>query len=231
MNVKRIVPVVASALCLGVVCPAIFGQDTVTVPKSRLEELERKEAELNKLKGDLNKTKDENEELKKQHKVDATKIAEAPQVVKHVSPPMNSLPPVATGETVDSMDLADHYRTDAAAADQRYRKHVFKVQGEVVGFRNALFLKPYRIILKTPDQASRVICSVQPPEKYSAVYTVKEGSQLVGTSPRYEDEVIARLGDTVVIEGKCDGVSDSVVHMSGCALISVHGKIPGSNSH
>ena len=231
MNAKKIVTAVVTALYLGVFCPAIFGQDTVTVPKSRLEELERKEAELNKLKGDLNKTKDENAELKQQHKVDAAKIAEAPQVVKHVSPPMNSLPPVATGETVDAMDLADHYRTDAAAADQRYRKHVFKVQGEVVGFRNGLFLKPYRIILKTPDQGSRVICAVQPPEKYSAVYTVKEGSQLVGTMPRYEDERIAKLGDTVVVEGKCDGFRDSAVHMSGCALISVHAKAPGSDDH
>src|SRR6266478_6353377 len=231
MNVKRIVPVVASALYLGVFCPAIFGQDTVTVPKSRLEELERKEMELNKLKGDLNKTKDENEELKKQHKADATKIAKAPQVVKHVSPPMNSLPPVATGETVDAMDLADHYRTDPAAADQRYGKHVFRVQGEIVDFGSQLFLSPYRIMLKTPDQTCRLTCSIQPPEKYKAVYTIKEGSQLVGTSSRYEDEVIARLGDTVVIEGKCDGFRDSVVHMSGCALISVHGKVPGSNSH
>src|SRR6266481_5562067 len=76
------VRMVVIVLLLGLFCPAIFAQDTVTVPKSRLEELERKEAELNKLKGDLNKTKDENAELKQQHKVDAAKIAEAPQVVK-----------------------------------------------------------------------------------------------------------------------------------------------------
>jgi len=191
--------IAAIALFLGLFCPAIFGQDTVTVPKSRLEELERKEAELNKLKGDLNKTKDENAELKKQHDADAAKIAETPQLVKHVSPPMNSLPPVEPGATVEAMDLADHYRTDAAAADQRYKKHVFRVQGEVVDFGNQLFLKPYRIMLKTPDQTCRLTCSIQPPEKYKAVYAVKEGSQLIGTSDRYEDEVIARLGDTVVI--------------------------------
>src|SRR6266436_6987110 len=125
MNAKKIVTAVLTALYLGVFCPAIFGQDTVTVPKSRLEELERKEAELNKLKGDLNKTKgdldktqgdlnktkDENAELKKMHEADAAKIAETPQVVKHVSPPMNSLPPVTGGKMVDAMDVADHYRT------------------------------------------------------------------------------------------------------------------------
>ncbi len=187
MNAKKILPAIAIALSLGVFCPEVFGQDTVTVPKSRLEELERKEAELNKLKGDLNTTKGD---------LDKTK-----------------------GDLNKTKD------------ENLELKKLHEVQGEVVGFRNPLFLKPYRIFLKTPDQSARVICSVQPPEKYSAVYTVKEGSQLVGTMPRYEDEVIARLGDTVVVEGKCDGVKDSVVHMSGCALISVHGKVSVSNNH
>jgi hypothetical protein len=231
MNPKRLACRVAIAFCLSVSVPRVFAQDTITVPKSRLEELERKEAELNKLKGDLNKTKDENVELKKQHDVDAATIAETPKVIKHVSPPMNSLPPVVSGAAVDAMDLADHYRIDAATADQRYRKQKLKLNGEVVGFGSQLFLKPYRIMLKTPDRGTRLTCSIQPPEKYSAVYSIKEGSQLVGTSQRYEDEVIARLGDQVVIEGTCDGLKNSVVHMSGCALLSVHPKVIAADKH
>src|SRR5882724_8737016 len=34
-------------------CFSIMAQETVTIPKSRLEELQRKEAELDSLKGDL----------------------------------------------------------------------------------------------------------------------------------------------------------------------------------
>ena len=225
MNPKLLASLLAVAACLNVSAPWALAQDTVTVPKSRLEELERKEAELNKLKGDLNKTKDENVELKKQHEVDAAKIVEAPKVIKHVSPPMNSLPPIAEGAIVDSMDLADHYRVDPAAADQRYRKQKFKLQGEVVGFGGQLFIRPYRIMLKTPDQVTRVTCIIYPPDKYSAVYPVKEDSQLIGTSQRYEDEVIARIGDQVVVEGKCNGLKNSVIFMTGCALVAVHPKV------
>jgi hypothetical protein len=225
MNVKRfLLPLTAIALCLGGGVSARAADDTVPVSKSRLEELERKEAELNKLKGEINKTKDENSELKKLHEEDKARIQATPKVVKHESPPINTMLPIAGGTVVDAMDLADHYQADAAAADQRYRKQTFKLQGEVAGFGNQLLQRPYRITLKTPDSSTRVICVVQPPDKYSAVHPAKEGSQLVGTSQRYEDEVIARLGDIVVVQGKCDGWRDSVVHMSGCVLVSAHPK-------
>ncbi len=73
-----------------------LAQDTVTIPKSRLEELQRKEAELDRLKGDLKATKGENLQLKKQHTEDAAKISSAPPaqpVVTHASPPMAELLP------------------------------------------------------------------------------------------------------------------------------------------
>src|SRR5947208_541174 len=113
---------------------SIMAQETVTIPKSRLEELQRKEAELDSLKGDLKATKGENLQLKKQHQEDAIKISSAPPtqpVVTHVSPSMASLPPLTSGEIVDAMDLANYYRADAAAADHRFRKQVLKVQGEI----------------------------------------------------------------------------------------------------
>ena len=72
---------------------SLVAQETVTIPKSRLEELQRKEAELDSLKGDLKATKGENLQLKKQHQEDAVKISATPHtqpVVTHVSPPMAS---------------------------------------------------------------------------------------------------------------------------------------------
>src|SRR5439155_15620355 len=112
---------------------SIVAQETVTIPKSRLEELQRKEAELDSLKGDLKATKGENLQLKKQHQEDAIKISSAPRtqpVATHVSPPIASLPPLTAGEIVDAMDLANYYRADAAAADHRVGKQGVKVQGE-----------------------------------------------------------------------------------------------------
>src|SRR5947207_14436912 len=65
--------------CLGFAGNSALAQDNVTVSKSRLEELERKEKELDRLKGDFNKTQDENVQLKKeQEKMVSRPVLPAP---------------------------------------------------------------------------------------------------------------------------------------------------------
>src|SRR6266851_956538 len=90
----------------------LAAQDNVTVPKSRLEELERKEKELDRLKGDFDKTKDENVQLKKENEKAATRPVPMPPaepVITYVSPPMETLPALRPDEIVESMDLANYY--------------------------------------------------------------------------------------------------------------------------
>src|SRR5579859_1686516 len=70
-----------------------LAEEMVTIPKSRLEELERKEAELAKLKGEVVKAQEQNAKLQQQHETDVAKIASTPppavpQPPAHVSPPM-----------------------------------------------------------------------------------------------------------------------------------------------
>src|SRR5207244_13122977 len=145
-------------------CFSIMAQETVTIPKSRLEELQRKEAELDSLKGDLKATKGENLQLKKQHQEDAVKISATPHtqpVVMHVSPPMASLPPLNPGEIVDAMDLANYYRADAAAADHRFRKQVLKVQGEISGFEKPTFIRDDGIFLMNEASDLSVLAVVK----------------------------------------------------------------------
>ncbi len=215
----------------------IAADETVTIPKSRLQELERKEAELDKLKGELHKTKGENVELKKQHEDDAAKTAElkkqhqedaakiantaaAPPESTHVSPPMSSLPPLKEGESVNALDLANHYRADAAAAGQRYGKHRFKLEGEIVGFSKPPFVRPYHLYLKAADREIRIVCGVTPPERYSVVYTAENATKLIGTVAGNK-QVMAKIGDTAVVQGRCEGLKGLVIEMSGCELKSV----------
>ena len=207
-------------LLAGLALP-VLAQETVTIPKSRLEELERKEAELQRLKAELAKVKGENVGLKQQRTPEVGKIASPPaaaQVAARVSPALASLPPLQEGELVEAVDLASHYRSDPAAADQRYRKHKFRVQGEITGFEKPLFIRNYKIILKTFDGEMKVICDLLPPEKFSAVFTVNHGSQLVGLMQGEARVPIAKVGDTVVAAGRCTGLRDAVVAMSGCEL-------------
>ena len=253
MNSQKIVLVFFTALFLIAPVLPVLAEEMVTIPKLRLEELERKEAELETLKANLTKTSDQNmrlqrqreadaaeqeklkaelsktiaqnTKLQKQREADAVKIASAvagEPVVTHLSPPMASLPPLKKGEVVDAMDLANYYRADSAAADQRYRKHEFFVRGQVTGFDKPLFRSDYKLILKTADREIKVVCDTFPPDNYKAVFAVKNGSELVGVLADESRVPIVKIGDTVDVAGRCKGLSDSVVTMSGCELHAVH---------
>jgi hypothetical protein len=220
----------AAALLAGI-SRSVCAQDNVTISKSRLEELERKEAELNKLKGDTNKTVDENARLKKQHEIDAAKLAAPPispapaPVVVRAVPPVDSLPAISHDDVVESLDLSQYFHQDAASADQRFGKRSFKLRGEVIGFEKKLFARPYHLLLKSVDQTLKVDCEVNPPEKFNSVFPAKEGTELIATLPGEKRGVLMKVGDTVVVSGQCTGLHDLRVHMSSCELKSV--AVPG----
>jgi putative nucleic acid binding protein len=189
--------------------------DDVTIPKSRLQELEEKERELNRLKGDLATTKDENARLKKeQAQAPAKAVAAVPEPVAHSSPPIASLPPLRENEEVDAMDLANHYRSDPATADARYLKHKFFLRGEIAGFEKPLLKRDYKVLLKTADRDTRVICYFYTPDKFNAVFIADHGSRLVASMG--ENRIpLAKVGQTVVLHAQCKGWKDSCVLISG----------------
>ncbi len=223
MKSTSVLKVVPLLLLLVVWGPALRAEDMVTIPKSRLQELERKEAELEKLKGELPKAKAENAQLKKQHEEDVVKINTAPApapAVVHASPPLASLPPLKENEVVEAMDLANYSLADARAADQRFGKRSLHVQGEVERFQKPLFTRDYKIVLKTADRKTSVVCTVFPPEKYRAVFTVNNGAELVGLTADETRVPLACVGGTVVVAGRCMGLSGSVISIGGGELKS-----------
>jgi phage terminase large subunit-like protein len=236
-SLKSSAAIFLSAL-LACLASTAVAEEMVTIRKSRLEELERKEAELEKLKaemsaakGELNaaktqlstahgelsatkkeltSAKTENEQLKKQ----TTEIqagASAPNVIVHVSPPMASLPPLKDGEVVDAMDLMNHYKADPSAADKRYKGRRMRVQGEVAAVEKPMFITPYHVVLKTTNPAWRVVCSVTAPPEFTAVYTADHGRKIMGKSSRLEPVTLVEVGQRVIIQGRCKALSDSMV--------------------
>jgi hypothetical protein len=167
--------------------------------------LERKEKELDRLKGENGKTKDENIQLKQENEKAAARPVAAEPVVSHVSPPLESLPALRSDEIVDSMDLANYYHADSAAADRRFRKQKLSVRGEIVGFEKPFYRRNYLVLLKTPNRETKVICDFLPPEKSTAVFTTDHGDKLVAV---VDDRRVplARVGQNVVVKGECKGL-------------------------
>ena len=239
-------------LTLVIGLPALRAEeDTITIPKSRLEELERKAAELDGLQRELKQSKVEQEKLRrakeetdrkaaeqikaaaaakteaeksaaaaKKSAEDARAVAAAARsgAPAYTAPLMESLPPLTPGKPVSSMDLLAHYAADTVAAGARYGKGRITVEGEIVGFNKPLFIRPYQLLLKTGDPARRVVCGLDPPSEYKGVYPAKSGTVLVGITARGEKVTLLRVGQPVVIEGRCGGLHGPNVTLDGCIL-------------
>lgn len=203
-------------------CPTFaVAQDSVTIPKSRLEELERKEAELEKLKGAKPQPAIENSAAKKPNEAAPQNLpqvaAPTPAAAPYEAPSIAALTPLEKDSVVSAADLAAHYGANPTMADERYRKHTFKVQGEIVGFEKPMMVRNYNILLKTAEPLTRVICDFYPPENFKAVYTINNGTGLIGTLPDTRVP-IAKVGDHVIIEGRCKGLTGGGVKLTNCEL-------------
>jgi hypothetical protein len=233
LNSFRMSPL--SLLAVAMLTWPVRAEEMVTIPKSRLQELERKELEWEKLKRDLGKAqavekrlteeqqrlKDETEKLRAARKAAEAAAAAAVKVeavIQHNTPPISSMPLLQKGEIVDAMDLMNHYRADEPAAERRYGAHPILVQGEVMGFDKPMFVSEYVIYLKTTERNWKVMCRVSPPEKYSATFTVKGGEEIVGVTSAGARTTMAKVGQTVVVGGRCNGLRDQLVKLSGCTL-------------
>ena len=226
-------------LAVAALTAPLRADEMVTIPKARLQELERKEAEWEQLKGDLGKARAEEQRLtaeQRRLKAETQKLtaakaaaeaaaaaatsatAKADAVIQRDTPPMSSLPPLQKGEIVDAMDLMNHYRADAPAAERRYRAHAIRVQGEVTGFDKPMFVSYYELYLKTTERNWKVKCRVYPPENYSATFTVNSGEEIVGTTSAGGRTTLGKLGQTVVVEGLSKGLGNQVLTLSGCTL-------------
>jgi hypothetical protein len=173
-------------------------EETVTITKARLAELERKEKELDALRSELSKAQGEQEQLRRKkakvesEKAQLTRAKEAAEaraaaaattaepVIVHDTPALTSLPPLKKGAVVDTLDLMNHYRADAAGAEKRYGRQRILVRGVVTGFEKPMFVSHYFITLQSTERNWRIVCHVDPPREFKATYPAQHGEMLVG---------------------------------------------------
>lgn len=239
MNAMLRLTLVSTLLAVST-APIARAEEMVTIPKARLEELERKEAELERLRRQMQEARAEKERLEREREQLSRKTAELEQarqaaeqraaaasaaaatgqsIPTHTSPPIASLPPLEKGAVVDAMDLANHYRTEAAAAARRYESGPIHVKGQIVRFEKPPFLRHYVIYLKAADAEWKVAARVYPPDSYAAVFPARGGEELVATTSAGARFVIARLGESVLLRGRCKGARDRTVWLGDATLL------------
>ena len=193
-------------------------EDTVTISKSRLTELERKAARADKLAADLEKAQAEISLLKGEIAAPPKSFAapvlppQVEQSLQKLPPtrPLTELPPLTKGEVVIASDLLHHYAMDPAAADQRYKKKNFKLQGIVTDLDKPLLMSPYRVIFRVPASPLKLICDVRSPEQFKKVYVSADRERVVGET--YSGRAtLAKVGEEITLQGRCAGLKDGVV--------------------
>ena len=259
-------PLLATLLAASLlVAPAARADDNVTIPKSKLEELERKAAEFDKLQRELNRSQTENQALQKA-KAEAeakaaaeAKVAQAAQeaaaqstreaqataakaeaearaataranaaatnpVPTYLAPAMASLPPLGPDAVVSSLDLLAHFVVNEAEARARYgaKKERITVEGEIVGFKRVPFVSPYAVLLKTGDPVRRVEVWFMPEARFKAVYTKRNGTQLVGLTAAREAEVtLYRSGQVLTVTARCGKFGEDGLSLDDCVVKTV----------
>jgi len=193
--------------------------DMVPVSKARLQELERKAAELDRLKNSQAGTAPTTESSRQATGQEAARSAVTPaaKAAPQASiPPITTLPAFVPGESLDASTIAAHFKTDPTGAAGRYTGKKVAVRGEISGFDSTMFIRNYKVIFRPAGSDMAVICDFYPPEKYKAVFPADDGTRLVGTLANDQEVTIARTGQQVVVEGECKGAKKSAVRLSAC---------------
>ena len=182
-----------------------LNKDAVTIPKSELDELKRKAAEVDQLKAEMEKLK--------------AAMAGTNAPPQKPPPPVKSLPPLRKDEVLSAETLVGHFRTDTAAAEKRYDKKRIRVEGEISTVYVWPFVRNYTVRLRTSDRNWTVECLFGMPAEFNVIYTAKKGQRVVAETRTGVQATLAVVGDTVVIEGRCTGMKDDSVTMRECQIV------------
>ncbi len=204
-----------SVLALLLLPLAVRSQDEVTIPKSRLQELERKEKELEKLKKGAEPALAPVPALPPPTAGTPVPFPQRqlrlpPSTNSPVTQPLRPLSALGQGDIVEATQLAAYYRQDAGTADRQFKKQKVLVRGEIAAFEKPMFRRNYRVLLLTGDREAAVVCDLLPPPNLSAVFTANHGSELIGMQGETRI-LLAKVGQRVVLQGTCKGLHDNSV--------------------
>lgn len=182
-------------------------QETVTIPQSRLKELEQKEAELERLKAG---SSTRGGTLPNTSASVAPTAPAAGSIPATPNVPLSSLPQLQPGQKVSSIDLVSQYLADPVGAGNRYRNTAVVVEGKIVRVGKQLLRRQYELVLEGPQAGQELVCTLRAPDEFEAVYTTNSGAELVATS-RGVRTTLAKVGTNTALRGKCKGLKGAQV--------------------
>lgn len=118
--------------------------------------------------------------------------------------------PLPDGTLVTVEQLLADYSASALAGDARYKGRRLRVQGKVEGFEKVFVRLNWIVELQAPDRLGAVRAQVTFPG-ISDFRPSESAGVLEGRRPFKAWQVLLRRGETVVLEGVCEGIRDAVI--------------------
>lgn len=175
----------------------------------KTEQIERLQQELERALTDLKRLEQENEKLRHQ----------PPLTAPLPSVQVTNLPPLDKGETLEIDELVAQFHSDPAAATRRYDRQRIRVRGTIEGFELVPFESRYRVRLASPAPEYRVVCGFYYGSRYQSVFRRAEGKELVGRIDDRAVQPLLRVGQGVVIRGKCAGLDEGQIRFTSCEVV------------
>jgi hypothetical protein len=194
------------------------GADADAALRQKADEVERLRQELDRAQSDLKRLEAENQKLREEKTHPPAPGATVSTPAAPV-PAIATLPPLEPGACVDVVELAEQFRTEPEAAQQRYRKKTFRVKGEVARFSPKILVQYYEVILRTPDKSVTVTFGFNYLERYKTVYTKESGEVLVGVQGHRQEVPLLRVGEPVEIEATCEGLDGRKLSFHGSRVV------------
>ncbi len=182
----------------------------------KTQEVQRLKEALDRAQSDLKRLQEENQRLRQEKPAATNAPPPGPAVAA-----LRDLPPLQEGDLVSAPDLVTHFQADPAAATQRYSKKMLRVSGTVRAFSVGVLQRSYEVRLESPEKSVLLTCRFNYLDQYRSVITQQKGRVLVGRIDDRSVRTLLRLGDTVVIQGRCGGLKDGEITLGGCQVMRV----------
>jgi hypothetical protein len=127
--------------------------------------------------------------------------------------------PMQETDVVEGDRLAAEFAADAEGAGTRYAKRTFRVCGEIVGFRCPMARRVYELELGTQQATVDLTCRFNYIDVYRTVYARDKERELVGVTEGRAIQPLFRRGQRVTILGRCQGLKQGEIRMTGCVLV------------
>ena len=132
------------------------------------------------------------------------------------TPDMATLPALTPETVVSAVDLIHHFQKDPVAAEARYKKKSFLLQGVVAELDKSTTSRNYDVIFRQPGTVLKAKVKTTPPARFDVTVLVDDRASIEGRTSGEKTRLV-EAGQTVILTCRCESFSKNTITLSDIA--------------